>query len=215
MRLKGAKYLTSLGLLVLFLACNNQKESSTKDHEPNHATQNIKPVSKPKFDYSILEDGDIVLKRGVGQVSVLIIKFLGEKVPLSHCGIIIKEDEQYSVIHSLAKEYSGIDGMQKTSLTYFLEDANLKDTYFVRHKSSVKARKQVADKATDYLKEKVPFDYNFDNSDTTTYYCLEFIDHALKTVLKKELVKKKKIGQSEALLLNSFLDTTNFEIIKH
>ncbi len=215
MRLKGAKYLTYLGLLVLFLACNNQKENSTKGNELNHATQNIKLVSKPKFDYSILEGGDIVLKRGIGQVSVLIIKFLGEKVPLSHCGIIIKESEQYFVIHSLAKEYTGIDGVQKTSLTHFLEDASLKDAYFVRHKSSRQVRKQIADKAADYLHQQVPFDYNFDNSDTTTFYCLEFLDHALKKVIKKEIVKKKKFGQSEALLLNSFLDTTNFEIIKH
>ena len=209
------KYITSLGLLVLLLACNDQKESARQDQNQNLATQNVKPILRPRFDYSILEDGDIVLKRGLGQVSVLIIKFLGEKIPLSHCGIIIKEAEQYFVIHSLAKEYSGIDGMQKTSLTYFLEDAQLKDTYFVRHKSPLKPRKQIAKKAADYLKEKVPFDYNFDNSDTTTFYCLEFLDHTLKTVLKKDLVQKKKIGQSEALLLNSFLDTTNFEIIKH
>jgi len=214
MRLIGAKYFTPLGLLVLLFACNNQKESSTKDHEPNLALQNIKPVSKPKFDYSILEDGDIVLKRGVGQVSSLIIKFLNEEVPLSHCGIIVIEESKCSVIHSLAKEYSGIDGIQKTSLTKFLSDAKLKDTYFVRHISPEQIRKKIAEKAMMYLDKKIPFDYNFDNSDTTTFYCLEFLDHTLKTVLKKELVQRKKVGQSEALLLNSLLDTSNFEIIK-
>ena len=214
MILKGVKYLVSLGLLVLFLACNNQKENSKKDSEPNILPRNEKSVSVPKFNYSILDDGDIVLKRGVGQVSVLIIKFLNEKIPLSHCGIIVKELGQYSVIHSLAKEYTGIDGVQKTSLTYFLKDAKLKDTYFVRLKSPANIRKRIADKSIEYLKEEVPFDYNFDIQDTTTFYCLEFIDQTLKVVLGKDVVKRKKIGQSEALLLNSLLDTTNFEIIK-
>ena len=63
--------------------------------------------AKPKFDYSILEEGDIILKRGIGQVSTLMIKYLDEKIPLSHCGIIIKEDTSHFVIHSIAKEYTG------------------------------------------------------------------------------------------------------------
>lgn len=196
-------------LFFVLISCQPKLDNETFDQ----ANLIIHPVLKPKFDYSILEDGDIVLKRGTGQVSILMIKYLDEKVPLSHCGIIVKEDTSYSVIHSIAKEYTGIDGVQKTTLSYFLSDAKLKDSYIVRHRSPISKRKILKTKALGFLNNQIPFDYDFDIRDTSKFYCSEFIDHALKSTYKKEYFSRKKIGHGEALLLNSLLDTTYFERI--
>ena len=201
---------TSLALfLFTLISCEPKPENTEIVQSNTDVHQNF----KAKFDYSILEDGDIVLKKGSGQVSILMIKYLDENIPLSHCGIIVKEDTSYYVIHSIAKEYTGTDGVQKTTLNYFLSDAKLKDTYIVRHQSSPEKRIYFRNKAIEYFNKKVPFDYDFDIGDTSRFYCSEFIDHALKGAYKKEFFRRKKIGNGEVLLLNSLLDTTAFERI--
>lgn len=55
-------------------------------------------------DVSLLHDGDIILRKGSGMISDFIAASMKDLLPYSHCGILVKENNEWKVIHSLARE---------------------------------------------------------------------------------------------------------------
>ena len=130
---------------------------------------------------SLLQDGDIILRKGYGFVSDQIIETLKDTLGVSHCGIIVQIDSCWSVIHSTPGYFSipfKDDGVTITSLSEFTENAHPNSIIITRLKRD--NQNQIARKALNYAERKVPFDYDFNYSDTTSIYCSELILHILE-----------------------------------
>lgn len=137
-------------------------------------------VSTDLFIYSTdsLQRGDIVLRRGYGMVSDLIVARLKDSVDLSHCGILsIDSTGSYKVIHSLSKSVSKFDGMQVCSLQEFVQDARPESLRAVRHKE-IEGR-LIEAQALAYLKQGIPFDHAFNINDSSAFYCSELPIHII------------------------------------
>lgn len=201
--LKNIIWILLLGSL--FVSCQNRESTSPAVY------QHSKHI--PKNQLESIQEGDIVLKRGVSPLSEVIIQELKEPVPLSHCGIVVQEGGEWFVIHAYAKEVRGFDGVQKTLLDRFMSDSHVNSIYFVRHKDSHKYRKHIVESAKEYLKRGVPFDYQFDSMDHTKVYCSELVHVIFKDVTGKEILSKKQVGNNAIYTFNSFLRAEHFNVV--
>ena len=127
-------------------------------------------------EIDLLQDGDIILRRGYGFVSSRIVETLNDTLDVSHCGIIVLTDSCWSVVHSIPGHFSLFpkeDGVIITSLSEFVEDSYHNSIIITRLKRD--SLYQIAQKALNYAERKIPFDYDFNYNDTTSLYCSELI----------------------------------------
>lgn len=178
-------------------------------------TNDAKIVQK-KILSNIIEKGktgDIVLKNGYGLVSKAIVKLLDERIPISHCGILMKDDKSNSfyIIHSVAKQVSDRDGVQKISLKKFINDVNPKDFYLLRYKENEKDF--ISREAKCYLSNKTPFDHKYDLYSNEELYCSEFIYKIFfsEKGIDSFIPRNKRGGR--VLHFNEILDSEYFETI--
>jgi len=161
-----------------------------------------------------LQTGDIILRRGYGFVSTMILKMMQEEMPVTHLGIIIRNGDSLKVAHSLSSTVSDQDGLrlqQIDSFTHNSYDSTLLVTRLktIRKTDVERIRKQVAY----YNKKQLPFDDAFDYKDTTAHYCSEFIwrvyEHNLKILKVADSITEKEKYNT----LKTFYDINYFDII--
>ena len=160
-----------------------------------------------------IEDGDIILKMGYGTISKIIAKQLNEKNQLSHCAIVYKKDTSMYIIHSVSGEISDKDGVQKASFSDFYNDIKPNSLFVLRHKSDTKTRSEISTFASYYLSKLIPFDNDFNNSDSTKLYCSELVNLSLYNVYKKTYFKTKKIGVTSVYDFNSIIENSDFFVV--
>jgi hypothetical protein len=194
------------------IACNTE---NTNINEPSDSSSSSsKYYSELPFNKDLLEEGDIILRRGSGILSSYIITKLNDSLPVSHCGIITKNKDQFYVIHSILSEEKGIKGVTKEPLDEFILDALLKSLVIVRQKQSAKYKLDFVNRAEAILNAQIPFDPLFDIQTKEKMYCTEIVWHISKELLKEDIFKEKvKAGNIELLRFNNFFNPTYFEVI--
>ncbi len=160
-----------------------------------------------------LQPGDVILKRSYGPISNLIIKYLQEDIPVSHCGMVLSDTNGMFILHSISKEFDEKDGVQKTSLEKFFTDCHPNSVYVCRYKNKQQIP-QVIEEANKYVNSNIPFDYDFNYLDKESMYCSELLFHIFQLNNDTQIFNTKFISNKINLLcFNSFLDTTHFEIV--
>ena len=182
-------------------------------------SENTKQVFYPmsKQEKGLLHSGDFILRRGYGMFSDGIIKVQKSKFPVSHCAMIIAASGKYQVAHSLSSSVSEIDGAQTQSLQRFLNESVPNSVMVVRFKSSQDTIQQLINRIKYYTALHVPFDHEFDKSDTTKFYCTELFQHCFNQVLGRNIFNTLDNTNFAGIIdLSTFQDTTYFEpIINH
>lgn len=163
--------------------------------------------SSCKIDCSQFREGDIILRKGRGLISDLIVSSLKDTLPYSHCGILVSEKNEWKVIHSIARELSDVDGVQICSLNRFLADCD-KQCYMIVRSRSATAGLQIAKSARYYVGQNIPFDYQFNLADSSAFYCSELPIHILKYHCKIPINYSDK-----RIPFSLFTDTTYFRVI--
>ena len=163
------------GISFLAVACNGtQKE----------------PYRLSAYDKALLSSGDIIMRRGEEVISTFILNTLNETVNISHCGIIVREGEDISVIHCLSDKVSPVNGVQRNTIDEFTSESIRGTITVVRCKADTSHI--LADGALYYLKKKKKFDHKFDYADTTEFFCSELPMHILSDRLGIDLMKHQK-----------------------
>ena len=176
----------------------------------NESTQ--KPIDKPSID-SIIQEGDIIIKCGHGQISRLITKTLDEEIDISHSAILIKDQGEFALLHSVSGTLAETDGVQKITLKKFLTDVK-KGTFFIlRPKINSIKTQLVVNRALSKLEEDVPFDHEFNNADSTEYYCSEFIQFIFEEGAGISCFETEKISKKDIYMFNSIFSNPEFEVI--
>ncbi len=158
-------------------------------------------------ELSGIQGGDIILRLGEGLISQIVTSVLDDSIRLSHCGIVVINNDSFYVVHSLPEELSDYDGIQICSLGEFVSESVPESIVVVRPK--VSDFRVMEDKALYYLLHPKPFDWNFDIKDSTAFFCSEFPVHILKYYLGMDLCLNSSFYPKFSL----FLDTTYFEHI--
>lgn len=166
---------------------------------------------KKKYDFSALQSGDIILKHGRGWVSRRIVQILHEKEKISHCGLVIRQKDSLFIIHSVAREVSGSDGVQTISLKKFIRDTAPGSLRAVRLKAPADTRRKMAEEALKYLSRKTPFDYDYDYTSDDKIYCSELVYRVVLNASGEDCFRKKICNKCNMLMFNSLLDTAYFK----
>ena len=161
-------------------------------------------------EVELLQDGDIILRKGYGIVSENIVAYLNEEYPVSHCGIIVKSNKgNYFVIHSVSGRLSEEDGMQICRLQDFCKGSIPNSIIVSRLK--VDDHSCLSKSAKQYLLDKVPFDSGFNLDDQSKIYCSELLWKILLDDYGINIYPVNKKPQNR--LFKPFCDPTWFDVI--
>lgn len=196
-----------LFFLILIAGCSSNEDFSF--------TENASPekITIPQSITNQLKGGELILRKGDGFLSDVIVDLTGEKLNYSHVGIMIKTDSNLFIIHSLSDQVSDIDGVQTATIPYFLSDISDSSLCIVRPKITDKELKKIQVKALEYLKKQIPFDHGFDNNTKDELHCSELVHDVFNEILNKEILPEKKRFGMNYYPFSNFFDTTNFELI--
>lgn len=137
----------------------------------------VEGAAIPPGVYASLQSGDLILESGHSMLSRAIIRLLDEPRPFSHMGMLIGDQQEWKVIHTLSSEISEVDGLRLEPLVDFLKGAHPDHLLIVRPRG-VKPD-DLVQAAEYYLRRHVPFDRFFDLTDTSAFYCSEFIYYTM------------------------------------
>ena len=168
------------------------------DHrEEEKEIKKNKAITRLSIDeLSLIREGDFILRRGFGFFSDYVSKNLNDSGPIdvTHSGILVKEGEDWFVIHSLSSDVSEIDGMQKQPLKEFLHYSAPGKIIVTRAKGDSLCGSRIAERAQYYLDKKIPFDHKGHYDDLNELYCTELI----WTILEKDLkIASPPTGEKE------------------
>lgn len=172
-------------------------------------------------EMALLREGDILLRKGYGFVSNMIVKTLEEDLPVSHVGLLVKSptNGQFKVIHSVSQAISDADGVQQQDLRSFVRDSQPNTLIVVRYRDAElyeQGTQKISERAIHYLKEMVPFDYSFDFNNTDKFFCTEFIGRVIGDVFGDEIFSPEFLSSNsdiDKLRFKVFLDPQRFDII--
>ncbi|WP_417356715.1 YiiX/YebB-like N1pC/P60 family cysteine hydrolase [Flavobacterium sp.] len=167
-------------------------------------------------EISLIKEGDFILRKGFGHFSDFIAQNLNHgSYDITHCGIIIKKDDEFYVVHSLSSDVSDIDGVQAQPLETFLSYSTPQKIIVTRTKNITdKIGHNIALQAAQYCKLQIPFDSQGTIDDSGSFYCTELIWHILEKDLQlvklpKEHEERKKFFYA----VENIYSTDYFDII--
>lgn len=166
-------------------------------------------------ELEIIQEGDIILRWGFGLVSDIIVKTLKEELSISHCAIVVNDStEGFKVIHTISQSLSDFDGIQIQNLNTFVKNSNKNSILVVRFKDADELTgKLIAQKAIYYLKQKIPFDHNFDLDNKDEFFCTELIWRIILDVFDIDIFENKKNSTKDYLKFSNFYDSDYFDVI--
>lgn len=134
-------------------------------------SEKIKPLLEIRTEG--LADGDIIFRTGRDLVSSLVLT-QGDAAQFSHVGVILKQEGQVSVVHSLPEDANSASGVQIETLTAFTSFDSTSDVAVYRLKG---IDSKVRSKVTEYILQQVgkPFDADFLLSTDDRMYCTELV----------------------------------------
>lgn len=165
-------------------------------------------------ELSLLQPGDIIMRRGDGPLSTVIVNVLGDSTGLSHSGVLVRaSDREWHVIHSISSSISetGLDGVQIEPLDRFVQQSVAGTTIVTRLRADADTRFAMEKKARHYLEEQVRFDTGFRPGTENGLYCSELIARILPDSLREQegvIVEHRGIIGFE-----SFLQPHWFEVV--
>jgi len=211
------KYISILIILVLINLSCDSTQSDTIIDRPSVGVSYQKSKSNielSKLDLNKLIAGDIILRRGDGPLSYHLSNTTKEA--FTHCGIIVKTDSVWQVIHSLGGQTSKqeIDGVQISTLKHFIDYAADSLLYICRPIFVDSANIKVTERAKYYLSQKIPFDHGFSALTPDDFYCSELLYHIFKDINnQKNVFVIKKKHKAYMLMFSTFYKVNNFQKI--
>ena len=160
------------------------KMSGLKDNVP--ATKNIKLhetgiVNKHIVDtaVSLLRSGYVVLRMGMGADSRLLAQFNRKNKSYSHCGIVMVEDGQPYVYHSIGGEDNPDARLRRDPAKLFFSPRYNSALAVIKYDMSDNEVNKLRRVVSTYYRQRPKFDMKFDLETDDKLYCAEFVYKAL------------------------------------
>ncbi|NCO02383.1 MAG: hypothetical protein GW906_11255 [Epsilonproteobacteria bacterium] len=175
-------------LILLFITSSFYYKTNTDQSNNNFYETNISLVFPNK---NVLENADIVFRRGYGVDSNIAVNFSEGEKRFSHAGILFKEKTDYFVIHVIDDQDLKIDGIIKTPLSEYLSDIQTWAIY--RYDLSEQQRIEIVFQALKLMKiNHIKFDHKFDLNTDNEMYCSEFIYKVVNQNLSYKIINAGK-----------------------
>ncbi|WGD34041.1 YiiX/YebB-like N1pC/P60 family cysteine hydrolase [Olleya sp. YS] len=193
---------------VIFLGYKFLKDDSNRPYESSFL---YKLSSKEKAK---LQNGDIILRRGYGLVSTMILKMMDEDYDVTHLGVIVNQNDTLKVAHALSSSVSNQDGLRLQAIDSFVHNSHDQTILVTRLKNIDSINQQKIVRQIAYYKQKnLPFDHSFNYKDSTEHYCSELIWRIYEHNLNILKVSDTLSDEYKYNSLKTFYDTNYFDVI--
>jgi hypothetical protein len=201
---KKFSFIIGLTLMIIISFLFFYQRKNNKDEQKNDYHLTIE-------EKQLLQEGDIILRRGFGIISDMIVKYAKNDYPVSHCGIVVTDSlGKLFVIHTVSNTLAKIDGMQKDKLDVFIKGSHKNSVIIIRYNyENDTLPKKIAEQANYYLSKQIPFDHRFDCEDTTAFFCTELIRMVFKTAIEVDLYE----NETDCMSFSPFLNPSKFTMI--
>lgn len=128
--------------------------------------------------------GDIAFRRGESMVSEVVM-YNDVDGKYSHVGIVVDSDSGLMVVHSVPGENAknpNYDLIVIESIERFFAPEVAEKGEILRMDLDSSQRSLLSKFAIEKVCQKVPFDHNYDLSDTTKLYCTELLQHLYEKI---------------------------------
>lgn len=169
-----------------------------------------------KADPKIIEqvqEGDILLRQGIGPMSTQIVRVMAEKNTFSHCAIVCRINDTLKVIHSISPALSETDGVQTQNLYDFFCDVADSNIAIVRPKMDSIQKTKFVSEARRYLSQKIHFDHSFNFDDTSNFSCSELVYYCYKHSAPSNPFLFKVQDNTKLLKFDSFFNPDFFSTV--
>lgn len=156
-------------------------------------------------DSTHFEEGDILLRQGNSLVSSMIVKAFPAAEGMSHCGILIKDQGTWSIIHSISGSISDSDGIRSDDLQSFVSKAHPGKIRHVKPVFQIEPAR-LGNRARYYLKQQSAFDHDFDLETRNRLYCSELIRAVYLDAGAGDVFIYKNIAGKKLVDLGSFFE---------
>jgi hypothetical protein len=150
-----------------------------------------------------LEEGDILLRRGSSFVSTLISRASPSAGGMSHCGIVVRDQGDWQIIHSISGSISDQDGIRMENLQSFADKAYRAKIKLVKPAFEID-RQLLAQRARYYLNQGAAFDHEFDLEDSSRLYCSELIRAVYLDSGAEDVFSYSRVAGKNLVDLSSF-----------
>ncbi len=163
-------------------------------------------------DTLVINDGDIVLRRGRTLASDLVTRFSGGAEGMSHCGIIIRHQDKWQVVHTISGMISDEDNIRITSLPEFINEAAQGRITIKRQRSGF-GSVAVKDRSIRLLQLKIPFDHAFDLNTKSRLYCTQLIREVFVDAGSHDFFHYGSFAGKPVLEFSTFFDPLIFHTV--
>lgn len=140
--------------------------------------ESSKEISFTPIPQALLQDGDIVFRKGTGVTSRIVLA-ADSQGNYSHTGIVRKKNEQWYVIHAVPGEPDAPndpDRVKMETIESFFEKRKAISGAIMRVKQDSTTARRASLHAEHLYQNRVLFDHEYNLADTTRLYCTELID---------------------------------------
>lgn len=169
--------------------------------------------SLPLRELTLLQEGDILMRKGYGNISDFIADFLNEKYQVTHCGFILLGGyNEAHILHTVSND--SVEHLFVEPLRDYIQQSQLNSLVAVRLKGTNQQRNAVVNEAKRLLKKKIPFDMAFNDNDTTEMYCAEMMAYVFKQVYQEDLMPRRAVYKPiDVLHMDNFFEPKYFEVL--
>lgn len=167
-----------------------------------------------KEEIAELEEGDILLRRGLGGVSEYVADWDNHPYKLSHCAFVLIDGyDTPHILHALPN--TGEHSIKIQPIETFFKESAESSLVVVRSKGNKKQRKALTKEAKQFSEQKIPFDPLFNEADHTYMYCTEMMQVVFEFVYQEKIINKlvAKHGIDALAISSNFINPEYFDII--
>lgn len=197
-------------LVVFFILIFNTRSSVPNGRASELISENNLILSYSAIDTTLFEQGDIILRKGRNLVSDMIARAFPSGNGMSHCGILIQSEGNWSVAHTISGQISDQDGVRLSPLSEFLKGADQGQVTHVKPIFEVN-RNNIVIATNHYLSLKAEFDHDFNLEDSSKLYCSEFIRCVYLEAGADDFFCYKKIGTKNVIDMATFFQKNLFK----
>ncbi len=171
--------------------------------------------SQVKVDYTFLQNGDLVLRKG-RSVESMAVSLSDKNSDFSHIGIVVVENSVPYIIHVVPDQP---DVVRKELPEVFLDPGKASRYKVLRSDFNSDLLNTVAETANDFYNRHLAFDNSYDFSTDSSLYCTELVLKAFEKckIVFPDIVPQKIrliVGTYFIIMPGSFLVNSHFTHIK-
>lgn len=140
--------------------------------------------------------GDILMRRCDGVVSGISANTSRRDKRYSHAGIVVFRGDSVMVVHS---DFDAA-AVVCQPVGQYLKEASRWGLY--RLDADVEVRGRVASVAEEFAQAAIPFDFGFDNADSTKLYCTQMVAMAVNAAMDSVVVRPETVINGKYFFAN-------------